>query len=115
MQSTLRREVFRLHADLCQAISDPNRILLLYALRAGERNVGELAEAVEVPQSTVSRHLKVLRERRLVATRRRGTSIYYTLSDGRVLEALDLLRHVLADTMEHRQAIAAGITQEANS
>jgi DNA-binding transcriptional ArsR family regulator len=112
MNNSLRREVFHLHAELCQAISDPNRILLLYALRSAERSVGELAEVVAVPQPTVSRHLKVLRERRLVAARRHGTSVYYSLTDPRVLEALDLLRQVLASTIDHRQALTDGLREE---
>jgi len=42
MQNTLRREVNQLHAEICQGLSDPNRILILYELRGGPRNVGEL-------------------------------------------------------------------------
>jgi ArsR family transcriptional regulator len=106
VQNTLRREVHQLHAGICQALSDPNRILILYELREGPRNVGELAETLDMSQPTVSRHLKVLRERGMVLAARERTSIYYTLKDPRVIEALNLLREVLAAILEQRTALA---------
>ena len=110
MQTSLRREVYQLHAEICQALSDPTRILILYELRGGVRNVGDLAEALDAAQPTISRHLKVLRDRRLVRADRNGTSVFYSLADGRVLQALDLLREVLARTFENRQALMEEIT-----
>ena len=106
MQTTLRREVYQLHAEICQAISDPNRILILYELKEGPKNVGELAESLDMSQPTVSRHLKVLRDRRMVLTKREGTSIYYTLADPRVIQALNLLRGMLAGILDQRTALA---------
>lgn len=106
MQTTLRREVHQLHAEICQALSDANRILLLYELFEKPRNVGQLVEALNLTQPTVSRHLKVLRDRRLVLAQRDGTNIYYTLADHRVIEALNLLRAVLAEILEQRTALA---------
>jgi ArsR family transcriptional regulator len=106
MQTTLRREVYQLHAEICQAISDPNRILILYELKEGPKNVGELAAVLEISQPTVSRHLKVLRDRRMVQTKREGTSIYYTLANPRVIEALNLLRGMLAEILDQRTALA---------
>ena len=105
MQTSLRREINQLHAEICQALSDPTRILILYELRDGPRNVSELAESLDAPQPTISRHLKVLRDRRLVLAERSGTSIYYSLADSRVVRALDLLREVLAGSIEQRQAL----------
>lgn len=110
MQTTLRREVYQLHAEICHALSDPNRILILYELRDGPRNVGELAENLAISQPTVSRHLKVLRDRRMVKAERDGTSIYYTLADKRVIQALNLLREMLAGILEERTALAGELT-----
>ncbi|MBI3177197.1 MAG: winged helix-turn-helix transcriptional regulator [Chloroflexi bacterium] len=110
MQTTLRREVYQLHAEICHALSDPNRILILYELREGPRNVGELAENLAISQPTVSRHLKVLRDRRMVKAERDGTNIYYTLADKRVIQALNLLREMLAGILEERTALAGELT-----
>lgn len=104
MDESLEREVNLLHANICQALADPKRILMLYALRERPMHVNEIAEALHVPQPTVSRHLKVLRERQLVATEREGASVRYSLADERVIEALDTLRSVLLGTLS-RQAL----------
>lgn len=106
MDERLEREVNLLHANICQALADPKRILILYALAEAPRNVGELTQVLGVPQSTVSRHLKVLRERRLVTTERKGVIVYYSLADPRVVEALDTLRAVLFGTLAQQAELA---------
>ena len=74
------------------------------------RYVNELAEALHAPQPTVSRHLKVLRERRLVAAERDGANIRYSLVDDRVIDALDALRAVLLGTLAQQAELAHGIS-----
>ena len=87
MEERLEREVNQLHASICQALADPKRILILYELHEGPKTVTELTEALKVPQPTVSRHLKMLREQRLVYSERDGVSIRYSLADVRVITA----------------------------
>ena len=99
--SSLTQEITNLHADLCSALADPTRLLLLYALADQPRNVSELTRELEVPQPTVSRHLKVLREAGLVIATRQGASVQYELCDHRVIEALDILRSVLRERIQH--------------
>lgn len=62
---------------LFKAIGDPVRLRLLHLLCAEELTVGELVRIIELPQSTVSRHLKTLHERRLIADRPVGAATYY--------------------------------------
>jgi len=94
-----------LEADLCSALADPTRILILYALDERPRNVSEIATELNVTQPTTSRHLKILRERGLVHTDRQGTTITYYLSDKRLIEALDLLRSVLRERISRRASL----------
>ncbi|MDD2921286.1 MAG: metalloregulator ArsR/SmtB family transcription factor [Anaerolineales bacterium] len=101
--ATLQQEITQLEANFCAALSDPNRLLILYALNEGARNVTELANDLGLNQPTTSRHLKVLRERGLVHTVRTGTVITYHLSDSRLIQALDLLRNVMRERLT-RQA-----------
>jgi len=98
---TLAQEVSQLEADLCFALADPTRILLLYALDEKPRNVTELTTELSITQPTTSRHLKILRERGLVSSERQGTTITYELADRRLIEALDLLRSVLRDRINY--------------
>lgn len=106
MDERLKQEIDLLHAHVCQALADPKRILILYALADAPRYVSELAESLGVPQPTISRHLKVLRERSLVTTERDGAAVYYSLTDRRVIEALDLLRAVLVNTLTQQAQLA---------
>ena len=55
-------EINLLHSHICQAIGDPRRIQILYALSEQPLNVTDLARALNIPQPTVSRHLAVLRQ-----------------------------------------------------
>ena len=102
---SLTQEITQLHADLCSALADPSRILLLYALAEKPRNVSELAEEVGISQPGASRHLKILRERGLVRAVRQGPAIEYYLADTRLIEALDILRAVLRDRIAYRASL----------
>ena len=102
---TLAQEISQLEADLCFALADSNRILLLYALADDSLNVTELATELNIAQPTTSRHLKILRERGSVHTERQGTTINYFLTDKRLIDALDLLRSVLRDRLAHRASL----------
>jgi DNA-binding transcriptional ArsR family regulator len=99
---TLAQEVSQLEAELCFALADPTRILMLYALEDGPRNVTDLGNALGITQPTASRHLKVLRDRGLVRPERSGVVINYHILDRRILQALDLLRSVLRDRLMKR-------------
>ena len=102
---TLAQEVSQLEADLCFALADSNRILILYALAEQSRNVTEITNELNVTQPTASRHLKILRERGLVHTKRNGTTITYHLADRRLIDALDILRSVLRDGIVRRASL----------
>ena len=105
------QELHLMHATLCQAIADPTRIALLYELGEGPKHVNEMVEALGLPQATVSRHLKILRERSLVNTRREGSYIYYELAKPQVLEALEIMRGILTDVLTQQQSLAQAIAQ----
>ena len=79
-------------SDFLKALSHESRLLLLCALSEGECSVGELENILGARQSTVSQQLARLRLDRLVATRRDGKTIYYSLADENVRAILDALR-----------------------
>ena len=70
---------FRKRADVFKALSNPNRLLIVDSLSAGERCVAELTELVGLDMSTVSNHLAVLPNAGLLADERRGTQVFYSL------------------------------------
>ena len=101
------QELKLLHVHVCQALSDPTRLQILYALHEKPRNVTAMAKTLDIPQSTISRHLAILRQRSLVTSQRNGMAVTYYLSDSRVIEVLDLMRAVLRDILKQQsQAVS---------
>ena len=86
------------------ALADATRGRLLHVLDGRELTVGELVAAVQLPQSTVSRHLRILSDEGWLASRSEGTSRYYALSTRLDAGAADLWRVVRESLSESREA-----------
>lgn len=112
VNATLKQEITQLEANFCAALSDPSRLLILYALSDGPRNVTELATELSLNQPTTSRHLKILRERGLVIAARTGTIITYRLSDSRLIQALDIMRSIMRDRLAYQSNLINETAQE---
>jgi len=85
----------RLHrykADIFQALAHPTRVAIVEALAGGELSAGQLIERLGLEQANASQHLAVLRNKRVVETRRAGNQIYYSLRDPVLADVLALLR-----------------------
>ena len=93
-------ELYRLKAELCKTFADPTRLIIIEELRSGEKSVGDLVRILEIPQTSVSRHLALLRDRGVVQFRREGTAIFYSLTDAKIGEACDLVHEVLLNHIE---------------
>lgn len=105
MEKPSIKELKLLHANICQALGDPKRILILYALDERPRHVSALAKDLGFPQPTVSRHLRVLRQRALVSTERNGPAVVYRLADSRVVDILDNMRLVMRGALERQSSM----------
>ncbi len=95
-------ERYRLHAEVCKVLTDPKRLMLIDALRHGERSVGELADAIGCSLPNASQHLAVLRNAGLVDNHRVGTSIVYRLSEPTIVEACDVVHRIVGRRMAMR-------------
>jgi DNA-binding transcriptional ArsR family regulator len=71
-------------AAVLKAMSNQHRLVILCLLNGNELSVGEINEALDIPQSTLSQHLSVLRKDNLVTTRREAQTIYYALASKEV-------------------------------
>ena len=98
------REV-RLLAKLLDGFANPIRLSVLLLLsRNDETNVGELVEAIRVPQPRISDHLRCLTWCGYVRSRRDDNNVFYSIADERVLGVLQLGEEILADNLEHVEA-----------
>lgn len=99
--------IYFLHAQILRTLAQPTRLMILDYLHSGEKSVGEMVEVLGLAQATVSQHLAALRTQDLVATRREGNTIFYSLVDARIVQACDLFHEFLADRMKDNQAFAS--------
>lgn len=76
-------------AELFKVFGDSTRIRILFVLFEAEVCVCDLAEALNMTQSAISHQLKILKQNKLVKSRREGKSIFYSLADGHVRTIID--------------------------
>lgn len=85
--SSLRRQSKEV-ANLLKQLSHPQRLLILCSLIEGEKSVGEIEQACQASQSSVSQFLKGMRLEGLVQSRREGKQVYYKIVDPRILDLI---------------------------
>ena len=88
MEKELQMEFIQEMAEFFKIFGDGTRIRVLQTLMEGEKNVGDLAEALEMSQSAVSHQLRVLRQNGLVKYRKEGKVVFYSLDDEHVENVL---------------------------
>ena len=85
--------------DRLAELGDPVRGRLLLALETEELTVSEICQVMQLPQSTASRHLRILAQGAWVTGRRDGQWVYYSLTSTKIVEAMDLLREVMNEQL----------------
>ena len=81
-------------SDLLKALSNPHRLLILCQLEGGERQVSQLQAASGLSQSALSQHLARLRDDGLVAARREGVAIFYSIANPAALKVIGVLAEI---------------------
>jgi len=98
-KKTMDDQLFILHAEVCKSMANPTRLKILNALQNGEQSVDAMARSLHLRKANLSQHLAVLRQRRIVATRRDGLNIYYRCANPKMLKACEILREVLLEQL----------------
>lgn len=84
-------------AAYLKTLAHEGRLMILCHLGSGEKSVGELEEILDLRQAAVSQMLARLRDEGLVATRREGKTIYYSLADENTSQVISLLYNLFCD------------------
>ena len=98
--------LFEHHAEVCKIFSHPKRLQIIETLRDKELPVSEVVDLLGIPKANVSQHLAVLRQKRVVMTRREGLNIYYRIANPKIIQAFDLMRQVLVEQLENGERLA---------
>ncbi len=85
------KDLAKCQAAVCSVFANPKRILILWTLVAQEKSVSEIASAVGTSLQCTSQHLRLMRERGILDSRREGQTIYYFVAENEVTENCRLL------------------------
>lgn len=102
----MSKEVFILQAEICKTLANPKRLEIIAALKEGELSVGELVEKLGITKANISQHLSVLRQRKVVSTRRDGVNIFYSINNPKIIEACALMKAVLLEQIADGERLA---------
>jgi ArsR family transcriptional regulator len=94
------RPLFKMHANVCQALASEHRLAIMYSLKEGEKRVSDLADEVGISVHNVSQHLRILRQALLVRPRKEGQTVYYSIANPKFMDACGLMRQGLIE--EHQ-------------
>lgn len=88
------QQLAKFKAEFFKALAHPVRIRIIDCLRDGEKGVNELSEALKIEQANVSQQLAILRVRNIVIGRKKGSNVYYSVSDKALFKLLDVAKAI---------------------
>ena len=103
------KEYYELHANTCKILANAKRLQILDLLRSGEMSVSNLAEEMGLREANVSQHLALMRQKGILSTRRDGVTVYYCLTNPKVIKAYDIMTEVLCDQLLANAKLVEGI------
>jgi len=102
-------EIFEMHAEFCRMIANSKRLMIIELLAKKEMSVNKIAQSLDLQQSNISQHLRVLRSQQIVDTRKDGQTVYYRLTNTRLAKVCSDIRSILLEGMEQRGRKAKGL------
>ncbi|MEK6692040.1 MAG: metalloregulator ArsR/SmtB family transcription factor [Nitrospirota bacterium] len=101
----MNKWIYELHARICNIFSNPKRLEVIDLLRNGEKSVNELSSLMNIPQTNLSQHLSLMRQRGMLETRRDGVNIYYSIANPKAIKAFDIMREVLLEQLSRNEKL----------
>jgi ArsR family transcriptional regulator len=95
----LKREAYKLHAQVCSIMANPKRLQIIELISEGEKSVEELTNVTGLRKANVSQHLALLRHYNLVSTRKERLRVYYKIANPKVIQACRLMREVTLEQL----------------
>lgn len=113
MDTSAAGELQAFKAEFFRALAHPVRIEILEVLLQGEHSVQELQEALGLEQSVVSQQLAVLRTKNIVAGRKEGTSVRYSVRDPLIGDLLTVARQIFNNHLVGSQGMLRELQRQA--
>lgn len=106
--------ISELKAEMFRALSHPARIRILETLSTGEHSVGEMQPEIGIELSHLSQQLAVLRRAGLVASRKEGQSVYYSVKDPLITDLLRVAKQLLISSLTETRDLLADLHAQVN-
>jgi len=108
----MNQPLHRFKAEFFKALGHPARLAILDHLRDGEKSVNELQALLEADQSTVSQQLAKLRGANIVDSRKKGTTVYYSVRDPMIFKLLDVAREIFNNQLVGTREMLMQLNEE---
>ncbi|MEX2551692.1 MAG: metalloregulator ArsR/SmtB family transcription factor [Actinomycetota bacterium] len=95
----MKRPISEVKAEFFKTLSHPARIRVLELLRDGKLSVGELIPKVGLEPSHLSQQLSALRRANIVDSRKKGSTVYYSITDHRIFELLEVAKQIITGSL----------------
>ena len=103
----------QMKAELFKTLGHPVRIRVLELLSEREHSVGELLRPIEVEASNLSQQLAILRRAGLVATRKEGSTVYYSLVSSQIADLMAVARSILTSVLSEQAELLTTLRNDA--
>ncbi len=97
--------IYSYHADMCKVFAHSKRLEVINVLRDGEMTVTELSQKLGLAIGNLSQHLSMMRERRILISRKEGNLVYYRIANPKLISCFDIMREMLFDQIRQDAAL----------
>ena len=107
----MEEKIFQMHAEVCKSLASPIRLKIINSLCEEEKSVEELTKLLGLQKANLSQHLAILRQRKLLTTRRAGLNIYYSIANPKLIQACDILREILFEQIQEDEKLVRSVAK----
>lgn len=104
---------YKIKADFLKALAHPVRLQVIEFLKNGEQKVGIIAKNLGIPQSSLSRHLVLMREGGVLKSRQAGTVIFYDIESRDIFKVLRPIAEMLRQRLKRTEKVLDSLGKEA--
>ena len=95
--------VFKIKADFLKSLAHPVRLAIIEHLKTRESSVGEMGGALAIEQSSLSKHLSILRQSGILCSRQEKVMVYYSIRDKDIFQVLRPISEILRKKLKESQ------------
>ncbi len=96
----MQNKIYELKANLLSALGHANRLRILEFLKDGEKCNCDIYPELNLEQSNLSRHMKILQEAGIVSARKQGLRVYYKVTDDRIFQIMDIVTEIVKSNLK---------------